>query len=56
MRIVEEQLADYNKCDMARMRRYGRLGKRGCVEGATLEEALRVIKTSRPVLEQYGIT
>ncbi len=28
----------------------------GCVEGAVLEEALRVLKTGRPVLVQYGIT
>ena len=28
----------------------------GCVEGAVLEEALRVLKTGQPVLCQYGIT
>jgi xanthine/CO dehydrogenase XdhC/CoxF family maturation factor len=28
----------------------------GCVEGAVLEEALRVLKTGTPVLLQYGIT
>jgi xanthine/CO dehydrogenase XdhC/CoxF family maturation factor len=28
----------------------------GCVEGAVLEEALRVLKTGQPVLVQYGIT
>jgi xanthine dehydrogenase accessory factor len=28
----------------------------GCVEGAVAEEALRVIRTGRPVLLQYGIT
>ncbi|MEO5950995.1 MAG: XdhC family protein [Chloroflexia bacterium] len=28
----------------------------GCVEGAVLEEALRVLKTGKPVLLQYGIT
>jgi xanthine/CO dehydrogenase XdhC/CoxF family maturation factor len=28
----------------------------GCVEGAVTEEALRVLKTGRPVLLQYGIT
>lgn len=28
----------------------------GCVEGAVLEEALRVLKTGQPVLLQYGIT
>ena len=28
----------------------------GCVEGAVLEEAIRVLKTGQPVLLQYGIT
>ena len=28
----------------------------GCVEGAVLEEALRVLKTGKPALIQYGIT
>ena len=28
----------------------------GCVEGAVTEEALRVLKTGRPALLQYGIT
>ncbi len=28
----------------------------GCVEGAVLEEALRVLRTGKPVLLQYGIT
>src|SRR5215212_1094427 len=28
----------------------------GCVEGAVLEEALRVLRTGRPALLQYGIT
>ncbi|HST04751.1 MAG TPA: XdhC family protein [Chloroflexia bacterium] len=28
----------------------------GCVEGAVLEEALRVLKTGTPVLLEYGIT
>jgi xanthine dehydrogenase accessory factor len=28
----------------------------GCVEGAVLEESLRVLKTGKPVLLQYGIT
>ena len=28
----------------------------GCVEGAVTEEALRVLKTGKPVLLQYGIT
>ena len=28
----------------------------GCVEGAVLEEALRVLKTGKPALLQYGIT
>jgi xanthine/CO dehydrogenase XdhC/CoxF family maturation factor len=28
----------------------------GCVEGAVLEEALRVLKTGTPILLQYGIT
>jgi xanthine/CO dehydrogenase XdhC/CoxF family maturation factor len=28
----------------------------GCVEGAVLEEAMRVLKTGQPVLLQYGIT
>ena len=28
----------------------------GCVEGAVLEEALRVLQTGRPALLQYGIT
>lgn len=28
----------------------------GCVEGAVLEEALRVLKTGKPILLQYGIT
>jgi xanthine/CO dehydrogenase XdhC/CoxF family maturation factor len=28
----------------------------GCVEGAVLEEALRVMETGKPVLLKYGIT
>jgi xanthine/CO dehydrogenase XdhC/CoxF family maturation factor len=28
----------------------------GCVEGAVLEEALRVLKTGKPILLEYGIT
>ncbi len=28
----------------------------GCVEGAVLEESLRVLKTGKPALLQYGIT
>jgi xanthine/CO dehydrogenase XdhC/CoxF family maturation factor len=28
----------------------------GCVEGAVLEEALRVLKTGKPALLKYGIT
>ena len=28
----------------------------GCVEGAVLEEALRVLQTGKPALLQYGIT
>lgn len=28
----------------------------GCVEGAVLEESLRVLKTGKPVLLQYGIS
>jgi xanthine/CO dehydrogenase XdhC/CoxF family maturation factor len=28
----------------------------GCVEGAVVEEALRVLRSRRPVLLQYGIT
>ena len=28
----------------------------GCVEGAVVEEALRVLRTRRPALLQYGIT
>ena len=28
----------------------------GCVEGAVLEEALRVLKTGQSILVQYGIT
>jgi xanthine/CO dehydrogenase XdhC/CoxF family maturation factor len=28
----------------------------GCVEGAVFEEAMRVLKTGKPVLLQYGIT
>src|ERR1700745_1641069 len=28
----------------------------GCVEGAVLEEALRVLRTGRPALLEYGIT
>ncbi len=28
----------------------------GCVEGAVVEEALRVLKTGKPVLLHYGIT
>jgi xanthine/CO dehydrogenase XdhC/CoxF family maturation factor len=28
----------------------------GCVEGAVLEEALRVLRIGKPVLLQYGIT
>jgi xanthine dehydrogenase accessory factor len=28
----------------------------GCVEGAVLEEALRVLRTGKPVLLRYGIT
>jgi len=28
----------------------------GCVEGAVLEESLRVLKTGKPVLLEYGIT
>jgi xanthine/CO dehydrogenase XdhC/CoxF family maturation factor len=28
----------------------------GCVEGAVVEEALRVLRTGRPALLQYGIT
>ncbi|MEW5958541.1 MAG: XdhC family protein [Chloroflexota bacterium] len=27
----------------------------GCVEGAVVEEAMRVLKTSRPKLLQYGV-
>jgi xanthine/CO dehydrogenase XdhC/CoxF family maturation factor len=28
----------------------------GCVEGAVMEEAMRVLKTGKPALLQYGIT
>lgn len=28
----------------------------GCVEGAVMEEAFRVLKTGKPTLVQYGIT
>lgn len=28
----------------------------GCVEGAVFEEAMRVLKSGKPVLLQYGIT
>jgi len=28
----------------------------GCVEGAVLEEALRVLRTGKPVMLKYGIT
>ena len=28
----------------------------GCVEGAVIEESLRVLSTGKPVLLQYGIT